>query len=136
MIVVENLKDIRKRTKQRGRASRRRMHSWSFKRLRGFLEYKAEERGCSVAGIDPRYTSQRCSHCGHIEKANRRSQSVFKCRACTFELNADLNASRNIAWKYQTGPGMPGAGGLSVNKPIVESCLHDVHKPPALAGGS
>jgi len=33
-IVVENLTDIRARTRQRGRASRRRLHSWSFSQLR------------------------------------------------------------------------------------------------------
>jgi IS605 OrfB family transposase len=100
VIVVENLVDIRAHTKQHGRESRRRLHSWSFARLRAFLAYKAEAKGCRVVGIDPRHTSQMCSRCGHVHRSNRASQSRFLCRACGFELNADLNAARNIARKY------------------------------------
>ena len=111
VIVVENLVDIRSRTKQRGRESRRRLHSWSFAQLRVFLTYKAEARGCRVVGIDPRHTSQACSRCGYVHRSNRRSQSRFLCRACGFELNADLNAARNIARKYLASGGMPAAGG-------------------------
>lgn len=111
VIVVENLMDIRTRTKQRGRESRRRLHSWSFAQLRAFLTYKAEAKGCRVMGIDPRHTSKACSRCGHVHRSNRRSQSRFRCRACGFELNADLNAARNIARKYLASGGMPAAGG-------------------------
>ncbi|WP_157770589.1 RNA-guided endonuclease InsQ/TnpB family protein [Pyrinomonas methylaliphatogenes] len=111
VIVVENLVDIRTRTKQRGRESRRRLHSWSFARLRSFLAYKAAAKGCKVVGVDPRHTSQMCSRCGHVHRRNRRSQSRFLCRACGFELNADLNAARNIARKYLASGGMPAAGG-------------------------
>jgi IS605 OrfB family transposase len=111
VIVVENLVHIRTRTKQRGRESRRRLHSWSFARLRTFLTYKAEAKGCTVAGIDPRHTSQACSRCGYVHRSNRVSQSRFLCRACGFELNADLNASRNIARKSLASGGMSAAGG-------------------------
>lgn len=111
VIVVENLVDIQSRTKQRGRESRRRLHSWSFARLRSFLAYKADAKGCKVVGIDPRHTSQMCSRCGHVHRSNRRSQSRFLCRACGFELNSDLNAARNIARKYLASGGMPAAGG-------------------------
>jgi putative transposase len=121
-IVLENLKDIRKRMKARGRSKNaRRMHSWSFAQLKGFIAYKAEERGCRVAGVDPRHTSQRCSCCGHIARTNRRSQSVFKCRQCGFHLNADLNAARNIAAKYHADGGRAAVGGLHVNQPIVST---------------
>jgi len=113
VIVVENLVGILSRTKQRGRESRRRLHSWSFAQLRGFLAYKAEAKGCIVVGVDPRHTSQACSRCGHTHRSNRRSQSRFLCRACGFELNADLNAARNIALKYLASGGMPVAGGPS-----------------------
>jgi len=103
IIVVENLDEIRQRTKQNGSIQQRAMHQWSFRRLRDFLSYKAEEVGCEVVGVDSRKTSQRCSVCGHIHRSNRRSQSRFVCRKCGFELNADLNGSRNIAYKYRVG---------------------------------
>lgn len=108
-LVVENLDEIRKRTKQNSKIQRRAMHQWSFRRLKDFLSYKAQEAGCAVVGIDPRHTSQRCSCCGHTHGSNRRSQSRFVCRECGFELNADLNGSRNIAYKYRAGSGKAAA---------------------------
>jgi len=111
-IVIENLMEIRNNTKQNGKAQRRAMHQWSFNRLRDLLVYKAEECGCAVVVVDPRHTSQRCSRCGYIHCSNRRSQSRFKCRNCGFELNADLNGSRNIAIKYLASFGIADAGGL------------------------
>ncbi len=122
-IVLENLKDIRKRTKQskkstKQRRAKRRMHSWPFASLKTKIEYKAEERGCTVVAVDPRHTSQLCSCCGHTARTNRRSQSAFKCRQCGYHLNADLNAARNIAAKYRAGGGISLAGGLR-NQPIV-----------------
>jgi len=80
--------------------------------LRELLTYKAEAKGCQVVGIDPRHTSQTCSTCGYQHKSNRRSQSVFKCRSCGYQLNADLNGSRNIALKYLAAAGIPGGSGL------------------------
>ena len=102
-IVVENLTNIRTRCKASRGEAKRRLHSWSFARLKGFLEYKAEAIGCQVIAVDPRHTSQRCSECGFIYRGNRASQSEFLCRKCGFHLNADLQASRNIRDKYLVG---------------------------------
>ena len=112
LIVIEDLMEIRSNTKQRSKQQKRAMHQWSFNRLRDLLTYKAEAHGCAVVGVDPRKTSQRCSRCGHIHRSNRHSQSRFKCRKCGFELNADLNGSRNIAVKYLASVGRADAGGL------------------------
>jgi len=60
------------------------------------IEYKMFWSGGKVVYVDPKYTSQKCSRCGHIAKENRKTQSVFKCVECKYELNADLNASKNI----------------------------------------
>lgn len=111
-IMIENLKHIRSETRQNSKEQRRSMRQWSFNRLRVLLTYKAEERGCLMVDVDPRHTSQRCSRCGHIHRSNRCSQSRFKCRHCGFELNADLNGSRNIAVKYLASVGTADAGGL------------------------
>jgi IS605 OrfB family transposase len=121
-IVLENLTDIRRRTKVKKKtATSRRIHSWSFAQLKGFIAYKAEERGCTVVGVDPRHTSQACSRCGHRARNNRRSRGRFVCRSCGFELHADLNASRNIAAKYHASGSRSPAGGLNVNQPIVSN---------------
>jgi putative transposase len=117
-IVLENLTNIRSRTKTRRGQQARRLRGWSFDQIRSFIAYKAEERGCTVVAVDPRHTSQTCSRCGHTARNNRRSRGWFQCRACGFQLHADLNASRNVAAKYRARLSMPRAGGLPVMQPI------------------
>ncbi len=58
------------------------------------LQDKAPGR---VEKIHPAYTSQRCSACGHVDRKSRESQAVFRCTACGYTCNADVNAARNIA---------------------------------------
>ncbi len=58
------------------------------------LEDKAPGR---VEKIKPHYTSQRCSACGQVDRDSRESQAVFRCTACGFAGNADVNAAINIA---------------------------------------
>jgi putative transposase len=60
------------------------------------LEFKQAWRGGKVIVIPPQHTSQKCSCCGHTDKDNRLSQALFACIACGFEMNADINAARNI----------------------------------------
>lgn len=71
--------------------------SWSYYELQTMIEYKASRLGIKVKKVSPAYTSQTCSKCGHIDKDNRPNQNKFKCTKCEFELNADHNASINIA---------------------------------------
>ena len=105
-VVLENLSNIRETSKiGRGKKhknveQKRRLHAWRFEQLFGFIAYKAQERGIRVERVDPRHTSQTCSRCGSQYRANRRSQSLFHCRTCGYQLNADLNASYNIREKY------------------------------------
>jgi putative transposase len=100
-IVVENLTHIRSRARMKKQTeTHRRLHSWSFAQFQSFLSYKAQERGIQVVKVDPRHTSQTCSHCGHQARNNRRSQSLFLCRQCGYCLNADYNAAKNIRNKY------------------------------------
>ncbi|WP_081665105.1 RNA-guided endonuclease TnpB family protein [Mycobacterium sp. UM_CSW] len=59
------------------------------------LKHKASGR---LDFVPAAYTSQRCSHCGHVAPENRKSQAVFQCVACDAgPCNADVNAARNIA---------------------------------------
>lgn len=73
------------------------LSSWSYYELQSMIEYKAEREGIKVRYVDPAYTSQTCSKCGHVDKENRPTQAKFKCVNCGLELNADHNASINIA---------------------------------------
>ena len=52
--------------------------------------------------IDPYHTSQTCSECGHYEEGQRINQNEFvwknkECKKVGEKVNADYNASRNIA---------------------------------------
>jgi putative transposase len=97
-LAIEDLRHIRKRTDSTVRKSQRnRQSSWAFGQLRFFLEYKARLAGVPLYTVDPRNTSRTCSVCGHCEKANRQSQSSFKCVACGFVALADYNAAVNIS---------------------------------------
>jgi transposase len=75
------------------------------------LEEKAPGR---VEKVKPHYTSQRCSACGRVDRASRESQAVFRCTACGFAGNADVNAALNIA----AGHAVTARGGDGVARPV------------------
>lgn len=102
------------------------LKNWPYFDLQTKIEDKASEYGILVRKINPQYTSQRCSKCGHIERDNRETQETFICKACNYgnnysclschyeqdysgaceqcggntkhiTVNADYNAAKNIA---------------------------------------
>jgi IS605 OrfB family transposase len=93
-IAIEALGGIRNGRKLK-KESRTELNRWAFYELEQFIRYKAQTLGMEVIGVDPKHTSQGCSRCGHTEKANRHTHR-FLCKACGYELHADLNAARNI----------------------------------------
>ena len=135
VFAVERLRDLKKK-KRNGKRFNSKLGSWSFAQLRYFLRYKAEQVGKRVVAVNPRHTSQRCSRCGYINRANRKG-AWFKCGRCGFELDADLNASRNIALL-----GRSQLSRLFVNAPDVASdeamptgLVDDSYKPTPFRGG-
>lgn len=96
VFALENLKNIRQTTKTYNKKLNQKIGNWSFAQLQNFIGYKSERLGKNVVFVRPNYTSQQCSKCGHTEKSNRNG-NVFKCKSCNFQLDSDLNASRNIA---------------------------------------
>ncbi|MFF5212076.1 RNA-guided endonuclease InsQ/TnpB family protein [Streptosporangium sp. NPDC000396] len=95
-IALEDLQGIRDRVRLR-KPQRVTLHSWSFHQLGSFIAYKAARVGVAVIRVDPAYTSQACSACGHVDKKNRSDQETFTCTSCGFAEHADVNAARNIA---------------------------------------
>ena len=81
------------------------------------LEDKASGR---IEKIDPAYTSQCCSACGHVAVESRKSQALFACVACNFACNADVNAARNIA----AGHAVTARGGDGVARPANREPQH------------
>ena len=75
------------------------------------LEDKAPGR---VEKVKPHYTSQRCSACGQVDRDSRESQAVFRCTACGFAGNADVNAAINIA----AGHAVTARGGDGAARPV------------------
>ena len=94
-IALEDLKGIRQRTRFR-KPQRARMAGWAFDQLRQFITYKAQQAQVMLKRVDPAYTSQMCSQCEYVERANRCCQSRFCCRRCGHQAHADVNAARNI----------------------------------------
>ena len=41
--------------------------------------------------------------CGHIDRRNRKLE-VFRCLNCDHKDNADVNAARNILYRFLSGP--------------------------------
>ena len=75
------------------------------------LEQKAPGR---VEKVNPAFTSQRCSTCGQVDSKSRESQAVFRCTACGYVCNADVNAAKNIA----AGHAVTARGGLRDAGPV------------------
>jgi IS605 OrfB family transposase len=120
-----------KRERRNGRRFNRKLGNWAWRQLQTFVEYKAEALGKTVVYVNPAYTSKTCSRCG---QRGMRKGLVFKCPRCGFELNADLNASRNIACL-----GMSEISRLHVNEPnaqlqSIATKTEATCKPP-LSGG-
>jgi IS605 OrfB family transposase len=95
VFVLEALEPAKMKRAEKGKEFRKKLGFWSPAELQNFIEYKAEDLGKTVIYVNPKHTSQKCSRCGYINKRNR-DGAEFKCKNCGFELNADLNASRNI----------------------------------------
>ena len=105
-IVLGDLKGIRNSAKKKGRNFRRIVSNMPYLKLTQFIEYKAKEKGIKVVRISERGSSKTCSKCGYDDKLNRKTQGLFKCRQCGFELNADVNGVRNII-KFSDGYMLP-----------------------------
>lgn len=93
-IAIEDLKGIRFSSLKKGKKFRTRVGKWSFNQLRQYISYKSILNGVPVVLVNPRYTSKTCSNCHYI--GNRKGK-VFECNNCGNNMDADINASKNIA---------------------------------------
>jgi len=67
--------------------------SWS--QFRQFLTYKAAEAGRKLGVVNPAYTSQICSQCGHLEP-KKLTEREHRCSQCGYKAHRDFNAAQNI----------------------------------------
>ena len=89
------LEKLSKMKKDKGKRFNRRISNWSYYQLENMLKYKSEALGKTIEYVDPRYTSQRCNCCGHIDRNNRKGEE-FVCKKCGHKDGADINAAKNI----------------------------------------
>ncbi len=75
------------------------------------LSCKAEEAGRTFVKVNPAYTSQTCSKCGHRQKISL-SIRIFDCPCCGLHIDRDLNASYNILALGRQGRVIPEAPAL------------------------
>ena len=80
----------------------------SFGLLQQMIASKAEEAGIAVIAVDPHFSSQECSHCGHIAAESRRKRR-FACVRCGFRVHADVNAALVIRRRAELRPAGRGA---------------------------
>jgi transposase len=90
---MERLKFF-KNNKTRNKWNNFLLSSWGRKKLQEIIEYKAKWEGIPVVYVNPYLTSQICCYCG---SRGERNGKHFYCPSCNKTLNADFNASVNIA---------------------------------------
>lgn len=119
LLGLEQLTDIRERTKRRKRTRKKnskgaervsvkarkanRVYSqWSFAELHALISYKAALSGTLAIKVDAHYTSKACSMCGHTSDKNRPHKGLlFACQnpECRYTLHADLIGARNVTMR-------------------------------------
>jgi IS605 OrfB family transposase len=117
IIVMENLKDIRKSSSReknlkpwqplRSKGLRRRLNRWNFGMFQQLLTYKVSATGNAVVKVSARNTSRKCIKCGKNTKCE---SSTYTCQYCGFTMNRHLLASINILDKYLAEKGKEGRG--------------------------
>jgi putative transposase len=83
--------------------------AWS--QFAAHLTYKAAWAGKTLVAVNPAYTSQDCSHCGHRERKPL-AQRVHQCACCGVILDRDHNAALNILRLGRQSLGFPRSSGL------------------------
>jgi putative transposase len=84
----------------------RNIHDASWSKFMFMLSYKAQRAGQKLIAVDPRKTSQRCSHCGSIVKKEL-SDRGHDYPYCGFASDRDYNASMNILFAGVEQPEAP-----------------------------
>ena len=92
-IVCEDLKNVKHKSSFY-KSINNKLQYWSYRQVIDKLESLSESEGFTLTKIDPAYTSQTCSKCGAVVKANRQGE-LYHCD-CGLIIDADTNAAINI----------------------------------------
>jgi putative transposase len=99
------------------------IHDAAWTQFAALLSYKAAWAGRRYVAVNPAYTSQDCSGCGH-RQALILADRTYSCPCCGLVLDRDLNAARNILARAKAQLGLG------------QQSLAQAEKPPACAVGS
>jgi len=98
---LKGIRNSRRKGDGKSRKHRRELHRWAFARITTMLRYKLQRVGLSeeqVVLIREAWTSRTCCKCGS-RNTERPFQALLRCHDCGAQLQADLNAALNIAFK-------------------------------------
>lgn len=146
-IILEQIRHIRKsinrkvlgvnkfngkvqRISKHSKRLKRRLNSWSFRKLQNFIEYKAKWEGIPIIYVSPRNTSQTCPICGCREKPNGQ---LFKCPRCGWKMDRHLNAAINLLKTQDESVRFAdnSLSNVAVSRPLnkARSKREEVHQP-------
>ena len=74
---------------------------YMFKR---YLKYKGMRYGTNIFDVNEAYTSQTCSNCGCMSKTYNNNR-LKTCSSCKYQIDRDINGSKNILLKCVTEMG-------------------------------
>jgi putative transposase len=95
------------------------IHDAAWTLFAALLRSKAEWAGRACVAVDPAYTSQDCSNCGHRKTDPTLADRTYTCAQCGLVMDRDRNAARNIL-----------ARGIALMA-LGRQCLGQPEKPPA-----
>ena len=84
-----------------------------------FVTYKSVKPGAKVYQVDPRYTTQDCSRCGH-RVPKTLAERLHKCPRCGLVMCRDQNAAINILHKVGLGQSEPADDDDSIGQRLGE----------------
>ncbi len=111
-IAFEKLDGIRERM-----SNLPKYQQWMFGRVQEYVEYRAVELGITVVYVNPKNTSEGCSHteCQAVRDSNRQGKQL-ECVRCGRSWNADSNAARKIGLRYIFDSLLPASQPSSLGK--------------------
>lgn len=96
MVAVEDLTGLKTgKKKNRGKAFRKMLASWTYRQVLTRIEQLAQENRVRLVIVDPRNTSRECPACGTVAKENRAGEK-FNCVGCGYNADADHVGAINI----------------------------------------
>ncbi|MCY3411242.1 MAG: transposase [Candidatus Heimdallarchaeota archaeon] len=97
-IVVGDWEDMKRGLRMRRKVTQM-LQQIPYKLFKDKLRSKCEDYGIIYKEIDESYSSQTCSNCGVVRKANRIHRGLYRCNSCGRQRNADINGAINIMRK-------------------------------------